>query len=134
MNKRSTIDWSQATELRGSEARRSTVQDAAEAELAALHNRRTRMPSSRLSDTEWAILLECFVADGDGKILATKSMEAVAGVSSSTTSRIIDSLEGKGLVTRAGFEGDRRLRLVRITQEGRSAVRTVYRGGSEALQ
>jgi DNA-binding MarR family transcriptional regulator len=82
------------------------------------------MPPARLSDTEWAILLECFVADGVGRILATKSLETVSGVSPTSMLRQLDALEGKGLISRAGFEGDRRMRLVRITPEGRTAVRT----------
>ncbi|MGX7924943.1 MarR family winged helix-turn-helix transcriptional regulator [Tsuneonella sp. HG094] len=123
MNSRTAIDWTRVRELSPAS---DEIHDAAAAELALLHRRRMIPPAASLSDIEWAVLLELFVADGRGSILQTKSLTLAAGVAPTTVLRYLELLEGKGLIHRAPCPTDGRSTLVAISRAGRRAVATVF--------
>lgn len=118
MNTCSTFDWNEACPL-------DTV-DSAEAQLAFLHHRRRRMSDARIDDVDWAILLEAFVAQRKGRVLASKAFGEVAGVPQSTLLRHLDALEIAGYLSRTPHATDRRIRLVAITPAGRRLVADVF--------
>lgn len=124
MNSRTAIDWTRVHELPSGPA--LAPESAAAAELALLHRRRILPATAVLSDIEWAILLELFVADGRGTILQTKSLTLAAGVAPTTVLRYLELLEGKGLIHRAPCPSDGRSTLVAITREGRRTVGAVF--------
>lgn len=98
----------------------------AAAELEILHRRRERVPSDRLSDQQWGILLELFVAHESGRPINTTALQQAAGAPHSTLVRLLDDLAARGLVERERTAPDRRVTLVRPTEQARSIVAAVF--------
>jgi len=98
----------------------------ASAELEILHRRRERVPSDRLSDQQWGILLELFVAHESGRVLHTGALQEAAGTPHSTLVRLISDLAERGLVERDRSGPNRRQTLVRPTEAARSIVAAVF--------
>lgn len=122
MNHRAAIDLAGAIEL---EPAGGSVLARAVAQLALLHQRRALLPFAVVSDVEWAMLLEAFVAEGLGAVLQTRGLETAAGIPPTTMLRYISLLENKQLIVRAPSPTDRRATLVAITARGRRLVASV---------
>jgi DNA-binding MarR family transcriptional regulator len=69
--------------------------------------------------TQFGLLAQLYAADG----LAMGALAERMGMDSSTLTRNLKPLETRGLVRVAADSGDRRVRAVRLTQEGRDAFR-----------
>jgi len=67
---------------------------------------------------------------GDG--LRQNELAAAVGLDSSSLVRLIDRLEGQGLILRVVDEADRRARLLRLTEAGRTAVASCAELAEEA--
>lgn len=104
----------------------SDVFALAAAELEILHRRRERVPSDRLSDQQWGILLELFVAHEAGRPMQTTALRLAAGAPHSTLVRLLDGLAARGLVERERSAPDRRVTLVRPTEQARLMVAAVF--------
>lgn len=124
MNSRTAINWAHVHEL--PPAPSGPPEAVAAAELALLHRRRILPSTASLTDIEWAILLELFVADSRGTILQTKSITQAAGVAPTTALRYVELLDGKGLIHRAPCPTDGRATLIAITRVGRRTVAAVF--------
>ncbi len=92
--------------------------ERANRELAFLRLRRRRLPSARLSDAHWAILLQLYVAHASNHRSLTKEVEAIANVPNATLLRYLTALEDEGLITRSECEDDRRVTFVDATEKG----------------
>lgn len=103
----------------------------ASAELAMLHRRRERVPSELLTDQQWAILLELFVAKRAGRTLSTGELTEVAGAPRSTVHRLLDHLAARGLVERDRTGTDGRVTIIRATAAGRAIVAGVFVGAGK---
>ncbi len=73
--------------------------------------------TSGLSHAEYEVLLRLFLKD-DGK-LRIQALAAESVLTHSGTSRLVDRLEGAGLVERVNAEEDKRGAYAAITQSGR---------------
>ena len=69
--------------------------------------------------------------DGEGE-LTIKQMSEVLGRSVSATSRLLDQLVERGLVSRREDERDRRAKRVAITDSGRKLIATLERQRADA--
>ncbi len=63
--------------------------------------------------------------------LSIKQIAELLGRSVSTTSRLIDQLVERGLVSRREDEQDRRMKRVAITEQGRTLIATLERRRAE---
>jgi DNA-binding MarR family transcriptional regulator len=59
--------------------------------------------------------------------ITQSQLRTTLGVNRTTISRMLASLEALGLVTRERAHGDRRTRIVRLTQQGRKQIRLAVR-------
>ncbi len=66
--------------------------------------------------------------------LAVRDLAARTGLSSSALSRLVGRLVGKSLVSRAPGERDRRLTVVRLTDEGRELLERVVATRARVLE
>lgn len=64
------------------------------------------------------------ILDGGAK-LDQATLGAEVGIDRTTTADVVNRLEGRGLIRRETNPGDRRMRIVSITPEGRDFVRSV---------
>jgi len=78
-----------------------------------------RLAALGLSDAAWVPLVH-LESHGDG--LRQNELAAAVGLDSSTLVRLIDRLEGQGLILRVVDKADRRARRLRLTEAGRVAV------------
>jgi DNA-binding MarR family transcriptional regulator len=76
-------------------------------------------------------MVTLLLLDEEGE-LAIKQVAAELGRSVSATSRMIDQLLKRGLVSRREYEGDRRHKLVAITDCGRSLLAAVEQRRADA--
>jgi DNA-binding MarR family transcriptional regulator len=67
----------------------------------------------------------------EGGELSMSQLAASLRLDNSTLSRTIESLVGKGLVERLRDDGDRRVVLIRLTQEGKSVCRAIHQENDE---
>ncbi|KAA2212924.1 MarR family winged helix-turn-helix transcriptional regulator [Teichococcus oryzae] len=81
-----------------------------------------RLERAGLSDATWAPLIH-LQESGDG--ITQKELSALVGTDGSSLVRLLDILAGKGLIERRVDEGDRRARLIFLTDAGRSAIRDI---------
>jgi DNA-binding MarR family transcriptional regulator len=87
-------------------------------------------------DVSFTQLKALSVLESDGEERSVKGLAEALGVSLPAMSRAVDGLVKKGLATRVEDPTDRRVRLVRITADGRDLVEqltTVKRNGLEAF-
>lgn len=92
------------------------VVDALDRELRTRHG---------LTFSTYDVLLRLARAES-GSLRMTELAERVL-MSPSGLTRLVDGLARRGLVERAVFDGDGRVTLVRLTQEGRSVLRAAAR-------
>lgn len=102
----------------------------AQRELAFLHLRRTRLPSQRMSDAHWSILLDLYVSHAAHRTVLTKDLEASSGVSASTLLRYLGALEERGMISRTPHEHDARATCVRPTAKGLERIASILREAS----
>lgn len=69
--------------------------------------------------------------DGEGE-LTIKQMSEMLGRSTSATSRLLDQLVERGLISRREDEHDRRAKRVAITNSGRTLIATLERQRADA--
>lgn len=69
--------------------------------------------------------------DGEGE-LTIKQMSEMLGRSTSATSRLLDQLVERGLISRREDEHDRRAKRVAITDSGRTLIATLERQRADA--
>ncbi|MDX6748491.1 MarR family transcriptional regulator [Geminicoccaceae bacterium 1502E] len=77
-----------------------------------------------LTDATWAPLVHLKEAGGG---ISQKELAALAGIDGSSLVRLLDVLEGRGLVERRIDEADRRARRLHLTARGEEAVRKIRR-------
>ncbi|NIK67809.1 MULTISPECIES: MarR family transcriptional regulator [unclassified Paenibacillus] len=91
--------------------------------LGATYRKLTNFFSARIKEfgltpEQWAVLYRVREKDG----LIQKEIADRAGKDKPTTTRILDSLEAKGFVTKRASEHDRRSFQVYITEQGRATA------------
>jgi DNA-binding MarR family transcriptional regulator len=77
-------------------------------------------PDAVLTTSQYDLLFPLLEADVP---LGLRELARAAGVSAPTATRMVDGLEGRGLVTRDRSEEDRRAVCLALTDEGAAAVR-----------
>ncbi|WP_210526706.1 MarR family winged helix-turn-helix transcriptional regulator [Rubellimicrobium arenae] len=77
-----------------------------------------------LSDASWRPLIH-LAESGDG--ITQKDLAIRVGVDDSSLVRLLDILERKGLLVRQVGQGDRRVRLILLTEAGREEVARIRR-------
>ncbi|PYI56133.1 MarR family winged helix-turn-helix transcriptional regulator [Paenibacillus flagellatus] len=77
-----------------------------------------RLKPFDITPEQWSVLVH--VARSDG--LIQKEIAELAGKDKPTTTRILDHLEGKGLIVKQTGEADRRSFLVHITDKGKALI------------
>jgi DNA-binding MarR family transcriptional regulator len=97
----------------------------AERELHFMRLRRRRLPSRRLSDADWAILLELYVAEAQRRYLSIKQLEDASQVPQTTLLRYLDNLERNGLACRSPSDEDGRVTLVKATHTGIERIASI---------
>lgn len=120
MNIRSTFAWHDP------ETRSADADERAARQLAFLHRLRARVPTDQLSDAQWAVMLELFVAGRERGALNTSDLLLPAGAPLTTLLRMIDDLVNQGLVVRAKSAADRRVTTVSLSERGASLVEHVF--------
>lgn len=75
-----------------------------------------------ITPEQWSVLYQIDREEG----LIQKEIAKRAGKDKPTTTRILDHLEGKGLIYKRTGENDRRSFLVYITEKGRALVKETY--------
>ncbi len=66
--------------------------------------------------------------------LPVNTLTARIGLTSGSGTAAVDRLEKRGLVTRHADPGDRRARVVHLTEEGRSLIESAFRTHAEAME
>ncbi|SFF07244.1 DNA-binding transcriptional regulator, MarR family [Paenibacillus catalpae] len=94
--------------------------------LGATYRKLTNFFAARIKDfgltpEQWAVLFRVREEDG----LIQKELAERAGKDKPTTTRILDSLEAKGFITKRASEHDRRSFQVYITDLGRETADTI---------
>jgi DNA-binding MarR family transcriptional regulator len=92
--------------------------DFAKRELLLRKIRRAMLPPSVSAEPAWAMLLELFEAGETSKPVRTMELIEAAGVPDATALRYLKGLEWHQLIERETAEFDRRVTLVRLTDEG----------------
>jgi DNA-binding MarR family transcriptional regulator len=108
--------------------------ERASRELAFLQIRRRRFPSRRLSDAEWSILLDLYVAHAEGRRVSTGDLTHTSGVPITTLLRYLTELEQRQMIVRAQAEHDRRITYVTATEHGLSRIAAVLSEVASAEQ
>lgn len=75
-----------------------------------------------LGEPAWEMLIELFVQFAGGAKVSTKSLCIASGVPDTTAMRLIDRIEGAGLLERTQSPVDKRITLVGLTKQGVTAV------------
>ena len=97
--------------------------------------RRARfLPAGVLGEPGWDILLDHFVATVRCKRVRTTSASLASRASGTTGLRWLAVLETHGLIERCAEFGDRRVRLVRLTQRGYRSMRAYLIDGVDAAE
>lgn len=81
------------------------------------------LAAAGLNDASWVPLIHLHKA---GTALHQKDLAALSGLDSSSLVRLIDVLEGRGLITRDVDARDRRAKRVALTAEGAEAARHIH--------
>ncbi|MCW2984454.1 MAG: MarR family transcriptional regulator [Conexibacter sp.] len=87
--------------------------------LAAKRARGRVEPDAVLTTSQYDLLFPLLEAESP---LGLRKLARAAGVSAPTTTRMVDGLEGRGLVTRTRSEEDRRAVCLALTKDGVAAV------------
>lgn len=89
----------------------------------------SRLAAVGLTDATWSPLIHLQEA---GEAINQKDLAALVGIDASSLVRLIDLLEGQGLVERRAHASDRRAKLLVLTVAGRAAVAEIRRVLSRA--
>jgi DNA-binding MarR family transcriptional regulator len=103
-------------------------------ELAFLQIRRRRLPSRRLSDAQWAILLDLYVAQSARRRVYTGDLAGASGVPVTTLLRYLEDLERRQMIVRTPAEHDRRVTLVTATERGLARIASILSEVAQAEQ
>lgn len=83
-----------------------------------------KLEEAGLTDATWSPLIH-LSESGDG--VTQKDLAVRVGIDGSSLVRLLDILEGRGFIERRVDTGDRRARLIFLTQPGRHAVADIRR-------
>lgn len=86
------------------------------------HFERTVLAEHQLTWTAWVVLLVIWSADE----IETRHAAVGAGISKSTLTGVVNTLEGRALVRRRPFPADGRRVLLRLTPLGANLMRTLF--------
>lgn len=82
------------------------------------------MAAVGLADISWSPLIHL---DESGDGVSQKELASLVGIDGSSLVRLLDTLEQRGHIQRHPDPGDRRIKLVMLTDAGRRAVRDIRR-------
>lgn len=113
-------------------AEQARIDDQALATIAARELKRRALRSKHLpaclfGEGGWSILLDLFVSHQKGREVSVKSACIASQVPSTTALRYIALLVEQGLITTGEQVEDKRMKLLKLTDKGLSAVRCVLR-------
>lgn len=113
-------------------AQQARIDDQALATIAARELKRRalrskHLPASLFGEGGWSILLDLFVSHQKGREVSVKSACIASQVPSTTALRYIALLVEQGLITTGEQVDDKRMKLLKLTDKGLSAVRCVLR-------
>jgi hypothetical protein len=97
-------------------------------ELAFTALRRRKLPTLRVADLDWLMLLELVVAHAEGRELATKDIGREAPLT--TRLRYLDHLERERMIIRSVSEADARVTLVDLTAGGAAQIAEILADAS----
>jgi len=80
------------------------------------------MAAAGLADISWSPLIHL---DESGDGVSQKELASLVGIDGSSLVRLLDTLEQRGHIHRHPDPGDRRIKLVMLTDAGREAVRDI---------
>jgi len=106
------------------EAASASQPDYLKALVAARVDREAIFKADLFSDPAWEMLLDLAVAEASGRWVSVTSLCLASGVSTTTALRRIDDLQEAGFVERFPDEADRRRIIVRLTEAGRTRMKT----------
>ena len=99
---------------------------------AARRRRERYFDPAIFADPAWDMLLDLFIAKARGKEIRTSSLCLAAAVPPATALRWIALLEKRGLFERHGAPGDRRVKLIVLTNQGYRVMRQYLIDGIDA--
>jgi hypothetical protein len=100
----------------------------------ARRRRERHFSTGIFADPAWDMLLDLFIAKARGKAVRTSSLCLAGAVPIATGLRWITELERQGLIERHMTPGDRRVRLVTLTDQGYRVMRQYLIEGIEASE
>jgi DNA-binding MarR family transcriptional regulator len=93
--------------------------------LLALHDSRAKtMGQGLFADPAWDMLLDLFVAEGEGRRICVSSLCLASRVPASTAHRWVQALARAGTIERRGDPLDRRRIYVALSEAGSEALRS----------
>lgn len=95
-------------------------------EIALRRARDRHFPQGYFADVAWDILLDLDRAAREDLQFATTDLGVEAGVPLTTTLRYLQRLEADGFIQRVPDPADRRRSFVRLTDQGQSAMDSVF--------
>ncbi|ANK14203.1 hypothetical protein A9D12_08065 [Erythrobacter neustonensis] len=99
----------------------------AEEELRRRKLRARFLPAQFFGEAAWSMLLDLYVSEFRKRPVATTSACIAAEVPASTALRWLDLLEQRSLVERYDSDQDRRVKFIRLSNEGRRALEAILR-------
>lgn len=99
--------------------------DLAKRELKQRKLQFKHLPIDFFGDAAWAMLLDLFVSEHQGKRLSTTSVCHGSLYPETTALRWLDVLTHEGFVVRQACTTDKRVKFVSLTAKGRSAVSSI---------
>jgi DNA-binding transcriptional ArsR family regulator len=112
--------------VRLARARRTDRGDAAATarRLRNLHaQRKAIVPAVPFGDPAWDLLLALFIAHDEHQEIAMTALCERTDIAQATGTRWLERLEGAGLIARRTPDGDERVKLCRLTDEGARSMR-----------
>jgi hypothetical protein len=100
----------------------------------ARRRRERHFDAAIFADPAWDMLLDLFIAKTRGKAIRTSSLCIAGAVPVTTGLRWIAELERRGLIERHKAPGDRRVKLVALSEQGHRMMRQYLAEGVEASE
>lgn len=117
-------------EAKPNDARPPADRDAGAEDIRAIiaaRKLRVERFGPELGDVGWALLLEAYAARLDRRRLALTSLGSAEGIARSTAHRWARALLDRGLLTSHATDGDQRVTLVSLSDEGARRLRAYLR-------